>query len=81
MRGKVAKAIRKNVYGNRLQRKEKMRQRDFRMTEKGTIVDVGSRRIYQQVKKRVRSMSIVTKQKMIRDAQKAQKLNTAIAGV
>lgn len=42
MRGKVAKGLRKSVYGNRKDRKEKLKLREYKITDKGVIFDANT---------------------------------------
>jgi len=79
MRGKVAKALRKSVYGNRLKRKTKLRERDYRVAKSGMIVDVGARSIYQRAKKRLKALSVLDKIELIRKSIKAQAAQEAQA--
>jgi hypothetical protein len=71
MRGKVAKAIRKSIYGeNRKERHKKMRERDYRRHEKHQmIVTFGDRLMYQRAKKQFKVLGF---REIVKQAQAAQ---------
>lgn len=61
MRGKVAKGIRKAVYGaNRIERKAKTQTRELKQqNESGTLMDTGLRRTYQDTKAKIKKFGVM----------------------
>lgn len=56
MRAKVAKGLRKSVYGERKDRKVRSQERNYTVSQKGELLNQGARKIYLESKAKYKDL-------------------------